>query len=147
MSQVVVHSPLKELELSDEDGLQPYALGHLRLREPLAPSSTSGLWKIGKRTLVDLKPPELLEQLRTRDGREWHRGPWCVPTAARPCPSHSRCLARRYPFSGAEHRAGRLVGDMRPTETRRRTAGIGGLERDAILPRPIATKRGAHTAD
>jgi integrase len=70
MSQVVVRSPLKELELADEDGLQPYALGHLRLREPLAPSSTPRLWKIGERALVDLKPSELLEQLRTRDGRD-----------------------------------------------------------------------------
>ena len=70
MSQVVVRSPLKGLELADEEGFQPYALGHLRLREPLAPSSTPRLWKIGERALVDLKPSELLEQLRTRDGRE-----------------------------------------------------------------------------
>jgi hypothetical protein len=62
MSQVVVRSsPLKELELADEDGLQPNALGHLRLREPLAPSSTPRLWKIGERDIVDLEPLELLE--------------------------------------------------------------------------------------
>jgi hypothetical protein len=53
MSQVVVRSPLEELELADEDGLQPYALGHLRLREPLAPSPTPRLWKIDERALVD----------------------------------------------------------------------------------------------
>jgi len=49
MTQVIVGGPLEELELADEHGLQPYTLGHLRLREPLSPSPTPCLWKIGKR--------------------------------------------------------------------------------------------------
>src|SRR5687767_204935 len=70
MPQVIVRGPLDKLELSDEDGLQPYALCHLRLGEPLAPSSALRLWKVGERAFSDLEPSELLEQLRTRYWRE-----------------------------------------------------------------------------
>ena len=60
MSPVVVRSPLEELELGDEDRLQPYALGHLRLCQPLALSSTPRFLKIGERALVDLEALEPL---------------------------------------------------------------------------------------
>ena len=70
MAQMVIGGPLKKFELADEHWLQPHALGHLRLREPLAPSPTPYLWKIGERVLVNLEAFELREQLRSRYGRE-----------------------------------------------------------------------------
>jgi hypothetical protein len=70
MSEVIVGGPLEELELADEHGLQPYTLGHLRLRAALAPSPTPCLWKIGERALADIEALELLEKLRSRYRRE-----------------------------------------------------------------------------
>ena len=67
---MIVRGPFQKLELADEGGLQPNALGHLRLGEPLTPSSAPRLWKIGKRTVVDLESLELPEQLRTGYGGE-----------------------------------------------------------------------------
>jgi hypothetical protein len=64
MPKVVVSGPLKEFELTDEDGLQHHALGHLRLRETLASSATPRLWKVGERALVGLQTLEFLEQFR-----------------------------------------------------------------------------------
>src|SRR5687768_7227441 len=60
-------SPFEEFQLADGYGFQPLALRHFGLREALAPSPTLRLWKVDERTVVDLEPLELLEQLRTRD--------------------------------------------------------------------------------
>src|SRR4030095_3976674 len=60
----------KNLELTDEDGFQPHALRHLRLRESLSPAATSGFWQIRERALVDLQPLELPKELRAGDRRE-----------------------------------------------------------------------------
>src|SRR4051812_9795051 len=64
MSKVIVPGPFEEFELTDEHGLQPLAVGHLRLRQSLPPTAALRLRQVRERTLADLQSFELPEQLR-----------------------------------------------------------------------------------
>lgn len=48
VAEVILASPRQELELPNEHGLQPHALGHFRLGESRSPSSAFRLWKVGE---------------------------------------------------------------------------------------------------
>src|SRR3954470_12947091 len=73
MSQMVLSGPFEKFELSDEHGLQPAAVGHLRLRQSLSPAAALQLREIRKRAVGNFKAAKLLEDLRP------HR--WCEPIA------------------------------------------------------------------
>jgi len=55
--------PFQELDLRDQDGVQPPTVFHLGRRQAGTPSATLGLGKIHEGALLDFQPPELLEQL------------------------------------------------------------------------------------
>src|SRR5262245_57903728 len=52
MPEVVIRSPLEEFELTDEHRLEPPALGHLGLRQTLAPSPALRLGQVHERALA-----------------------------------------------------------------------------------------------
>src|SRR2546426_8031380 len=70
MPQMVVAGPLKELELADNDRLQPLTFRHLRLGQALTPSAASRPREVGERTFADLESFEPPEQLGTCRRRE-----------------------------------------------------------------------------
>lgn len=57
VAQVIVTGPLDELDLRDEDRLQPSTIHHLRGRQSLAPSAAPGFRQVREWALLDLSSP------------------------------------------------------------------------------------------
>src|SRR5687768_11484276 len=62
--QVILPRPLEKLELPHELRLQPPAVRHLRLRQPLPPAAALRFGQVRERAFLDLEPAKLSEQLR-----------------------------------------------------------------------------------
>jgi hypothetical protein len=92
---MVVAGPLEELELPDQHGLEPYALGHLRLRQPLTPASALLLRQVHERAAIDLQALELTKERGPAGGGEPCPGPGHVDEILALVVAEHQCVERR----------------------------------------------------
>jgi len=70
VTKVILASPLQELDLRDQDGLEPPTVLHLRSGQACAPATALRLGEIHERAILDLEPSKPLKQLLANDRRE-----------------------------------------------------------------------------
>src|SRR5262245_33414650 len=67
---MVVLRPFDKLHLGDENRLEPSAVGHLRLRQPLPPAAAAGLGQVREWTIGDFERREFPEETVAHRWRE-----------------------------------------------------------------------------